>query len=78
MDWQSAFNVAFSVAAAALGYMFRDTLARMDQLAKDMTAFRVEAAKSYVTREDHGAFMREIRESLVRIENKLDHKVDKS
>lgn len=80
MDWQTAFNVTFAIvgllvtAAITLLTNTVTELRREDAEIHDrVTKLAMQLPETYARRDD----MREIRETLVRIEQKLDNKADK-
>lgn len=73
MDTQLAFNIVVSL-AAFFGSRVLDnihkTLQRLDKDVRDMPVL-------YVTREDYRYELKEVKEALNKILDKLDNKVDK-
>ena len=73
MDLQSLINTALGLAGATLGWIARTLYAAIRQLEVDLSAHKVEAAKSYVTKADLG----HIDEKLTRINDKLDRLIER-
>lgn len=79
VDWHSAFDALFAMALLLLGWQLRGNFEAIKELKeqdKDL-ADRVEAVAGslpgvYMRRDDFMAFAREIKESLLRIEHKVD------
>ncbi len=84
MDWQSLINIGAAGVLGAIGWFVRIQFAKQEAFvraqidkqeatAKELTDLRVRVAQDYVTH----AHLRDIKDSLIRIESKLDTKVDK-
>ena len=73
MDWQTLINLGASGALGAVAWFVRASLAKQDRTAAELTELRVRVAQDYVTH----SHLRDIKDSLIRIEGKLDTKVDK-
>ncbi len=73
MDWQSLINLGATVLLAAIGWFVRGTISKQEATATALTELRVRVAQDYVTH----AHLRDIKDSLIRIEGKLDGKADK-
>lgn len=66
------------IAFVGLGWwLFRQIWAAMNQLKTDLHVLEVELPKQYVRKSDLDSTLTDIRDHLVRIENKIDRKVDK-
>lgn len=73
MDLQSLINTALGLAGATLGWIARTLYAAIRQLEVDLSAHKVEAAKTYATKGDLG----NIDEKLTRINDKLDRLIER-
>lgn len=80
MEIQQLLNWIGGIATVCLSGYVTFVHARMEQLkkdnektAKELSEFKLDVAKNHPTDSD----MRDIREALIRIEAKLDRKVDK-
>lgn len=80
MDWQSAFNVVFAIAMVSGGWILKvlyDAVTELRRADGDIhdrvTKLATSLPDTYARRDD----MKEIKETLVRIESKIDRKVDK-
>lgn len=69
MDFQTVFNALMALSGAVLLVLHQ----RQGRHQAELTEFRVKVAEQYVTH----AHLAEIRETLIRIEHKLDGKADK-
>ena len=78
MDYQSLFNTGLGVSCAVTGWFARELWAAVKELKADLGRLSVEMPKTYVTRDDYRSDLKEIRDLLGRIFDKLDGKVDRS
>ncbi len=74
MDYQVLFNIAVTLAAFLGGWVLNSITKAVERLDMDVRAMPV----NYVTKEDYRSDIRELKDLLERIDNKLDRKVDKS
>jgi hypothetical protein len=77
VEIQTLFNVGASVGLAAMGWFARELWAAVKDLRASLSDLRVEIAKDYVPKADFKDAMKELRDLLVSIDNKLDKKADK-
>jgi len=73
MDSQVLFNIAVAIAGFFGGWVLNNIHRSIDRLDTDVRAM----PHTYVTREDYKGDIRDIREMLGKIFDKLDHKQDK-
>ena len=73
MDSQTFFNVALGLIAFLGGWVLNNITKAIERLDTDVRAM----PHTYVVREDYRADMREIKDMLGKIFDKLDTKVDK-
>jgi len=73
MDIQILFNIAVSIAGFLGGWVLNNIYRSLERLDTDVRAMPL----NYVTRDDYRADMRDIKEMLGKIFDKLDNKVDK-
>jgi hypothetical protein len=73
MDTQVLFNIAVSFASALGGWVLNNIYRSLERLDADVRAMPL----TYVTREDYRSDVREIKEMLGKIFDRLDTKVDK-
>ena len=73
MDTQVLFNIAVSLAGALGGWILNNIYRSIERLDSDVRAMPL----NYVTREDYRADLRDIKDMLGKIFDKLDGKVDK-
>lgn len=73
MDSQVLFNIAVAIAGFFGGWILNNIHRSIDRLDTDVRAL----PHTYVTREDYKEDMRDVKEMLSKIFEKLDHKQDK-
>jgi hypothetical protein len=77
VNLQELINVGLGAALTVIGWFARELWSAVKQLKEDLNLLRVEIPKTYVAREDFRSDMREIKDMLTRIFDKLDDKQDK-
>lgn len=77
MEIQTLFNIILAAGFAVLGWFAREMWTAAKDLRASLADLRVEIAKDYVPKADFKDAMKELRDLLVSIDNKLDKKVDK-
>ena len=78
MDSQSLINSGLGLSCTIIGWFARELWTSVKMLQADLTRLSVELPKTYVTRDDYRSDLKEIRDLLGRIFDKLDGKVDRS
>lgn len=73
MDYQAAFNIAMTVAAAFAGWTLRSITTSLEMLQRD----HKEMLNQFVRRDDYKAALERIEAILTRIWDRLDEKADK-
>jgi hypothetical protein len=73
MESQVLFNIAVSLAGALGGWILNNIYRSLERLDADVRAMPL----NYVTRDDYRADMRDVKDMLGKIFDKLDSKVDK-
>lgn len=73
MDSQVLFNIAVAIAGFFGGWILNNIHRSIDRLDTDVRAM----PHTYVTREDYKEDIRDVRDMLTKIFDKLDHKQDK-
>lgn len=76
-EYQNLINIAAGAAFSALGWFARELWSAVNDLKGDLAKLREELPKTYVTREDFKTDVRDIKDMLSKIFDKLDHKADK-
>jgi cell division protein FtsB len=77
MTLQEILNSFAGVALAALGWFARELWSAVQELKRDLGVLREELPKTYVTRNDYKDDIRELKDMLSRIFDRLDDKADK-
>jgi len=73
MDYQVLFNIAVAAAGFFGGWVLNNIYSSLERLDTDVRAMPL----NYVTRDDYRSDMRDIKDMLGKIFDKLDGKVDK-
>jgi hypothetical protein len=73
MDYQVLFNIAVAAAGFFGGWVLNNIYRSLERLDTDVRAMPL----NYITRDDYRADMRDIKDMLGKIFDRLDNKVDK-
>jgi len=77
VDWQTMFNAAAGVVAVVFGWLARTLWDAVGKLTADVSLLREEIARDLVRKDDFRDELREVKQMLERIFDKLDGKADK-
>ena len=77
MEYQNLINSVAGLGFTVVGWFAREMWSAVKELKSDLSKLREELPKTYVTRDDNRDDIREIKEMLGKIFDKLDAKVDK-
>ena len=77
MNSQDLINLAFGASASVLGWFARELWAAVKELKVDLAKLREELPRNYVIRDDYKDDIREIKEMLTKLFDRLDNKADK-
>jgi hypothetical protein len=77
MEFQNLINTIAGVGFTVIGWFAREMWEAVKELKSDLAKLREELPKTYVNRDDNKDDIREIKEMLGKIFDKLDLKVDK-
>ena len=77
MDNQSILNILFSSVGLVLGWFLRELWAAVKELKADLAKLREELPTHYVAKDDYRQDVRELKEMLSKLFDKLDTKSDK-
>ena len=77
MNSQDLINIAFVASASVLGWFAREMWAAVKELKADLAKLREELPRNYVVRDDYKDDIREIKEMLTKLFDRIDGKVDK-
>lgn len=77
MTEPSFLSMILSVASAVMGWFLRELWVMVKEMKKDLGDLEVEVSGNFVRKDELRDFRNEIIQHLIRIEAKLDMKVDK-
>ena len=77
MDYQTIFNFAATCGMGVIGWFARELWTAAKEFKADLAKLREELPKVYVTKDDFREDMREIKNMLGKIFDKLENKADK-
>ena len=77
MDNQQIFNFVVAIAAFLAVFVFNQTTRKIQKLEDEAAALRENLLKDYVQKDDYKADIKEIKDILRQIFDKLDSKQDK-
>lgn len=77
MEPQSILNIVLCISMSVLGWFARELWSAVKDLKSDLAKLREDLPKSYIMREDYRSDMRDIKDMLGKIFDKLDGKADK-
>jgi hypothetical protein len=78
MDNQQLFNLVVSVAGFLAVFVFYQVMQRLQRLEDSLSALEKQLPHDYVTKDDYRADIKDIKDILRQIFDKLDGKADKS
>ncbi len=74
---QSIINILLIAGIGALGWFARELWSAVKELKYDLAKLREEIPKQYVAKDDYKDDVRELKELMNKIFDRLDHKQDK-
>lgn len=77
MDAQSLINILFTVVGALGGFVLKAMWDAIKSMQQEMSALQASVSANYVRRDDFRDHASRVEDALIRIEDKLGHKVDK-
>lgn len=77
MDYQLLFNIAFSFILFLIGWFVRIAYDAANAMKNDLMALERELHSSFVRREDYKEDIREIKDLLLSIQDRINNKADK-
>ena len=77
MNSQDLINLALGISASVLGWFAREMWAVVKELKSDLAKLREELPRTYVVRDDYKDDIREIKEMLTKLFDRIDGKADK-
>lgn len=77
LDFQILFNAAVGLIFIGLGWFFRQLWDAVEKLKQDLHTIEKDLPISYIRRDEFSESIREIKDMLNKISDKLDNKADK-
>ena len=77
METQNIIDVGLLIVSGAIGWFAREIFTSVKELKEDVAKLREDLPKTYVLRDDYRADIRDIKEMVGKIFDKLDNKADK-
>ena len=77
MELQHVIDVILGIAMSVVGWFARELWSAVKELKADLSKLREDLPKTYVGRDDYREDMRDIKDMLGKIFDKLDNKQDK-
>jgi hypothetical protein len=77
MDWQNLINIAGGAALATIGWFARQLWDAVQKLKSDMSRLELSMSDNYVKKDDFREGIKELKEMLGKIFDKLDSKQDR-
>ena len=77
MDWQNLINLAGGAALATIGWFARQLWDAVQKLKADMRRLELSISDNYVKKDDFKDGIKELKEMLGKIFDKLDSKQDR-
>ena len=77
MEGQTLINLVLGASCSVIGWFARELWTAVKELKADLSNLREQLPRSYVVRDDYREDMREIRDMLGKIFDKLDNKQDR-
>lgn len=77
MDWQHVFNLIGGAALATVGWFARQLWDAVQKLKSDMSTLELSISNNYVKKDDFKDGIKELKDMLGKIFDKLDSKADR-
>jgi hypothetical protein len=77
MDWQNLINIAGGASLATIGWFARQLWDAVQKLKSDMSRLELSISDNYVKKDDWKDGIKELKEMLGKIFDKLDSKADR-
>lgn len=77
MDWQNLINLVGGAALATIGWFARQLWDAVQKLKSDMSTLELSISNNYVKKDDFKEGIKELKEMLGKIFDKLDTKADR-
>ena len=77
MDYQTLLNIGLTLISSVTGWFARELWSAVKELKSDLAKLREDIPKSYVAKDDYKDDIRELKDMIGKIFDKLDNKTDK-
>jgi len=77
MDYQTLLNIGLTLISSVTGWFARELWSAVKELKSDLAKLREDLPKEYVAKDDYKDDIRELKEMINKIFDKLDNKSDK-
>ena len=77
MDFQTTLNFGLVTVSAVIGWFARELWTAVKELKADLAKLREDLPKEYISKNDYRDDIREIKEMLNKLFDRIDHKADK-
>ena len=77
MDFQTIINFGLTTVSLVVGWFARELWAAVKELKADLAHLREELPKQYLAKDDYRDDIREIKNMLNKLFDRIDHKADK-
>lgn len=77
MDFQTTLNFGLVTVSAVIGWFARELWTAVKELKADLAKLREDLPKEYISKNDYRDDIRDIKEMLNKLFDKIDHKADK-
>jgi antirestriction protein len=77
MDYQQLLNIVLGTAMAVVGWFARELWAAVKELKADLYKLREDLPKEYVSKDDYRQDIRELKEIMNKVFDRLENKADK-
>jgi antirestriction protein len=77
MDSQNLIDLGLGAVMTILGWFAREMWAAVKELKSDLSKLREDLPREYVTKDDYRQDIRELKEIMNKVFDRLEHKVDK-
>jgi hypothetical protein len=78
MDYQTLLNIGLTLISSVTGWFARELWSVVKELKSDLAKLREDLPKSYVAKDDYKDDIRELKDMINKIFDKLDNKSDKA
>jgi hypothetical protein len=77
MEMQQIIDLGLGVVSTVIGWFARELWSAVKELKADLSKLREDLPREYVTKDDYRQDIRELKEIMNKVFDRLEHKVDK-